>query len=70
MKGVVFDSRRGDLIPLPLVNSEDYFSENGCTDVLLEISANRDKRLAKPPANRDELHELLKREYRALRSLL
>ena len=70
VKGVIFDSHRGNLIPLPLVSSEDYFSENGCTDALLKISANRDKRLAKPPANRGELHELLKREYRALRSLL
>ena len=70
VKGVVFDSRRGGLIPLPRVNTEDYFKAHGCADALLKISEKRDERSDKPTANRDTVHQLIKREYGVLRKLL
>lgn len=70
VKGVIFDSRRGSLIPLPRVSTEDYFTEHGCAEALLKISENKDHRMAKPSADRAELHGLIKREYKALRAFL
>lgn len=70
VKGVIFESRHGNLIPLPLVSTEDYLTENGCAEALLKITENKDMRFAKPAADRGELHEMIKREYKALRKLL
>ncbi|AZF48250.1 MULTISPECIES: hypothetical protein [unclassified Pseudomonas] len=70
VKGVVFDNRRGGLIPLPLINTEEYFEAHGCADALLKIGEQKKARSDKLPPNRHDLHQLIKREYAALRKLL
>lgn len=72
VKGAIYNKETGELIPLPKVNTMDYFTENGCKnqmEYLYSDSARNERKLRDRPS-RKSIHEKIKCEYRKLRTVI
>ncbi len=72
VKGVIYSKSGGELIPLPKINTIDYFKLHGCEkglEYLYSDSVKTERRSRKKPT-RLSIHELIKCEYRELRHVI
>lgn len=72
VKGVIFSKESGAFAPIPSINTRDYFKQNGCQDEIDHLYSDpvRSERLSRPKPTRMIIHRLIRREYKALRSLI
>lgn len=72
VKGVVYSKLEGELIPLPRINSMDYFQSHGCGDHLEHLHSHSVKmeRMSRPKQTRLSVHSCIRREYRKLRRII
>ncbi|MCF2907125.1 hypothetical protein L1285_02040 [Pseudoalteromonas sp. DL2-H2.2] len=72
VKGAIYSKSEGDLIPLPKINTMDYFQSHGCGGYLEHLYSEpvRTERMSRPKPTRLSVHRLIKREYRELRKII
>ncbi|MBA4316578.1 MAG: hypothetical protein U1D41_14955 [Nitrosomonas sp.] len=72
VKGAIFSKSEGELIPLPKINTMDYFQSHGCGDYLEHLFSDsvKTERMSRPKPTRLSVHSCIKREYRALREVI
>lgn len=72
VKGAIFNKRTGAYVPIPQVNTREYFAQHGCQDEIDYIYSEpvRSERLSREKPTRLAIHRLIRREYKTLRALI
>jgi hypothetical protein len=72
VKGAIYSKTKGELIPLPKINTMDYFQFHGCGGCLEHLYSDPVKmeRMSREKPTRLSVHECIKREYRELRAVV
>lgn len=72
VKGAIYSKSEGVLIPLPKINTIDYFQSHGCGDDLEQLSSGpvKAERMSRPKPTRLSIHKCIKSEYRELRKVI
>lgn len=72
VKGAVFNKDDGSVVPLPKINSFEYFESHGCGSDLEHLfsDSKRVERKSKGKPDRASVHEYIKQEYRELRKIM
>ncbi|WP_417358807.1 hypothetical protein [Gallaecimonas pentaromativorans] len=72
VKGAIYSKSEGELIPLPKINTMDYFQLHGCGGYLEHLYSDpvRTERRSRPKPTRLSVHRCIKREYRELRNVI
>lgn len=72
VKGAIYSKSEGELIPLPKINTMEYFQLHGCGDYLKHLYSDpmKTERMSRPKPTRLSVHECIKREYRELRNVI
>lgn len=72
VKGAIYSKSEGELIPLPKINTMDYFHSHGCGDYLEHLFSDpvKTERMSRPKPTRLSVHSCIKREYRELREVI
>lgn len=72
IKGAIYSKSEGELIPLPKINTMDYFHLHGCGDDLKHLHSDsiKKERISRPKPTRLSVHRCIKREYRELRKVI
>lgn len=72
VKGAIYSKLERGLIPLPKINTLEYFQSHGCGDYIehLHSEALKMERMSRPKPTRLSVHRCIKREYRELRKII
>ncbi|MGN5141405.1 hypothetical protein ACTG2I_05675 [Aeromonas caviae] len=72
VKGAIYSKSKGGLIPLPSIDSMDYFKSHGCGELLecLHSYSMKMERMSRPQKTRISVHGCIRNEYRALRKII
>lgn len=72
VKGAIYSKSEGELIPLPKINTMDYFQSHGCGDCIEHLYSDpvKTERMSRPKPTRLSVHRSIKREYRELRKVI
>ncbi len=72
VKGAIYSKSEGGLIPLPKINTIDYFQSHGCGEHLEHLFSGpvKTERMSRPKPTRLSVHSCIKREYRELRKVI
>lgn len=72
VKGAIYSKSGGELIPLPRINTMDYFQSHDCGDELEHLYSDpvKTERMSRPKPTRLSVHKCIKHEYRELRKVI
>lgn len=72
VKGAMYSKSEGWLIPLPKIDTMDYFQSHGCGGDLVRLFSEpvKSERMSRPKPSRLSVHSLIRREYRELRKVI
>jgi hypothetical protein len=72
VKGAIFNKKTGAYVPIPEVNTREYFARHGCQDEIDYFHSDPvcSERLSRDRLTRFTIHKLIQREYKALRVLI
>ena len=72
VKGAIYSKSEEQLIPLPKINTMDYFQSHGCGDYLEHLCSDpvKSERMSRPKPTRLSVHRCIKREYKELREII
>lgn len=72
VKGAIYSKSEGDMIPLPKINTMEYFQSHGCGDDLEHLYSEpvKAERMSRSKPTRLSIYKCIKSEYRELRKVI
>lgn len=72
VKGAIYNKKDGVLIPIPKINSMEYFESHGFKEEMERFHAPKIKheRISRPKPSQFDIHKLITTEYRELRKVI